>query len=37
MTFMDEDNYVHETIGSMYFSVSELVRLGEQRGGHFYW
>ena len=33
----DEDKVTDEIVGSMFFSLKDLVKKGEQPGGYFYW
>ena len=33
----DEDKAIDEMVGSMFFSLKDLVKKGEQIGGYFYW
>lgn len=33
----DEDKAFDEIVGSMFFSLKDLVKKGEQIGGYFYW
>ena len=33
----DEDKAFDEIVGSMYFSLKDLVKKGEKPGGFFYW
>ena len=34
---LDSDTLSSETVGSMFFSLKNLVKLGSKVGGHYYW